>query len=140
MTQYAAFGTILQMDDGSLVYTALGQVQDISGPSLAVDTEDATHHASPGAYEEAVPTIIRTGTVDFTILFDPAISTHGTTAGLLYVLRNRLKRSFKLILPVTPTKTWTFQGFVTSFAEGNEVGCLLTADTSIKVTGEPVLA
>jgi len=141
MTAYSSFGTLLQMDDGGGVnFTTIAQVGDISGPEVSVDTEETTNQSSPGGYEEVIPTIKRSGEVTFPVWWDPNDATHDATTGIYYVLNNRLKRSFREIFPTNPVKRWNFTGYITNLGNTAEVAGLLTANVTIKVTGQPTLS
>lgn len=137
----SSFGARLQMGDGGIpeTFQTIAEVLDISGPALSLDTEDATSHDSPGGWEEVVPTILRSGEVTFTIQYDPSDPTHNATTGLLSQLRNRALRNFKLVFPDPARTTWRFSAYVTGFQPSAPVAGKLTADVTLKVTGQPVL-
>lgn len=136
----AARGTLLKLHDGVSTYNPLAKVINIAGPTLSLDTEDATDHDSPGGWEEVVATILRSGEVTFDIHLLPASATHGAATGLVKVLKDRLKRSFQLVFPDTAVTTWTFDAFVTAFAPAAPHEGKLTASVTLKVTGQPTLA
>src|SRR6056297_2201318 len=52
-------GTKLKRGDGEATesFTTVAKVNNISGPSLSLDTEDTTDHDSDGGWEEIIPTI-----------------------------------------------------------------------------------
>jgi hypothetical protein len=142
MTDYAGFGTLLKVGDGGATeaFTTIGSVMDISGPSLGVDTAEVTNHSSTAAYEEFVATVVRTGDVTFTVNFDPALATHAYGSGLLEDMENKTKRNYQLVFPDTAATTWAFAAFVTGFSPSAPVAGALTADVSLKITGQPTLA
>ena len=121
-----------------MVASEIAAVTNISGPSLALDTEDVTTHDSTAAFEEVVATILRSGEVNLDIVYDPAGGTHDATTGLVYRLENRLKSYFDLIF--RGTNNWTFSGYVTGFEPSTPVDGALTASVSMKLTGQPTLA
>lgn len=134
MTKYAAYGTLFKR--GS---TDIAQITSISGPSLAADTEDVTTHDSPGAWEEHVVTILRSGDVTLDLQYDPAAATHRyASGGLLHDLASRAAQTYSLVFP--STTTWTFSAFVTGFEPSAPVDGALTASVTLKVTGQPTLA
>jgi hypothetical protein len=139
-TPYSSTGTLLQMDDGGgVTFTTIAQVQDIDGPAVSTDTEETTNHSSPGGFEEVIPTIKRSGEVTFPILYDPNDPTHDTTTGLYFVQNARAKRSFRMVYPTSPSRRWNFTGYITNLENHAPVAGLLTADVTIKVTGQPTL-
>lgn len=138
----AAFGTLFKMGDGGTPenFTTIAQVTDISGPDFSTDTEDATHHSSAGGYEEVITTILRTGAFTLAIQFIPTDSTHNVSTGLLYEWKNKTTTNYQLVFPDTGSTTWTMPCKVTGFSIGAPVGGKLTADVTLRVTGEPTLA
>jgi len=116
----------------------VAQVTNISGPGLAVDTEDVTTHDSTAAYEEVVATIIRSGEVTLDIVYDPADGTHDAATGLLYRLEDQIYSFFKLIF--SEDTEWESSGYVVGFEPGSPVGGALTASVKLKITGQPLLA
>ena len=121
---------------------AIAQVQAITGPGLAADTEDVTTHDSTGAFEELVVTVLRTGEVTLDIVYDPVADTHDATAttGLAYALKNKLFRQFALTYTNTGATVWTFNGYVTGFEPSMPHDGALTAAVTVKVTNAPTLA
>jgi hypothetical protein len=121
--------------------TAIAQVRNISGPALALDTEDVTTHDSTGAWEEVVGTILRTGEMTLEIVYDPVANTHdGTDAGgLVSRLKNKTLTDFSLVFSDAASTTWSFDGYVTGFEPGAPHEGSLTASVSVKISGVPTL-
>jgi len=141
MTKRAALTTKLMVGDGEVVeaFTELAYVSNISGPGLAVDTEDVTTHDQATAFEEVVATILRTGEITLDIVYDPDEGTHDATTGLLKDLEDKTLRNFQLQFPSTGYVMFTFAAYVTGFEPGAPVGGALTASLSVKISGVPVL-
>ena len=106
----SAFGTLLRIGDGATPenFTTITEVVEISGPNLALNTEDATSHDSPGGYEEWVGTILRTGEVSFDVNFLPTDATQSFAAGLILDQVNRTLRNFELVFTDVGATTWAF--------------------------------
>jgi|APHig6443718053_1056840.scaffolds.fasta_scaffold106160_2 predicted secreted protein len=139
MSKYSAFGTTLKR--GGTGGTAIAQIQSISGPGLAADTEDVTTHDSTGGWEEAVVTILRSGEVTIDILYDPNAATHKNAAGgLLADLISRASQTYAITFPSSAAVSWTFTAFVTGFEPGAPFDGALTAAVTLKLTGQPTLA
>lgn len=138
----SSFGTLLKMGDGASpeVFTTIAEVLDISGPSLALDTEETTSHSSTGGWEEFVATILRSGEVSFSVNYDPVGATHDASTGLISDMENRTLRNFQLVFPDTGSTTWSFAAYVTGFEPGMPVAGKLSADVSLKISGQPTLA
>lgn len=139
MSKYSAHGTILL--HGS---TAVGQVMNISGPGLSLDTEDVTSHDSTAAWEEHVGTILRSGEVSLDLVYDPNNTTHSMSSagddGLLYAMTLRTATAWTLTFPSTAAVSWTFNAFVTGFEPSMPHDGALTASVKMKLTGQPTLA
>ena len=116
----------------------IAAVTNVSGPGLAVDTEDVTSHDQATVWEEVVATIVRSGEVSLDIVYDPAAATHyATEGGVIYKLQNRQYTWFDLIF--VSTYNWSFSGYVTGFEPGAPVEGALTASVTIKITNAPIL-
>lgn len=122
---------------GETTFTSIAQVQNISGPALALDTEDVTTHDSTAAFEEVVATILRTGELSLDIVYDPNAATHNATAGLVQMLETQTLCGFNLIFP--GPYQWDFAAYVTGFEPSAAHDGALTATVSLKLTGAPTL-
>lgn len=152
MSGISAFGTILRMgrgdvDPGPETFDAIAGITEIGGPGFSRDIVDATAHDSPGAFEEVVRTIIRTGELSVTINYNPNHATHSgdpTPAtgglGLLAKLVSGDLTNFQMEFPTDPAVEWDFEGYVTGFEPGAPYDDLLSADVTIKLSGQPTLA
>ena len=112
-------------------------ISNVSGPGLTADTEDVTTHDSPGAWEEHVVTILRTGELSLDIVYDPTEATHDATTGLLAMKESRLPVGFSVVFPAPVT--WAFAAFVTGFEPSAPHEGALTASVKLKITGAPIL-
>ena len=142
--EHAAFGTILAMGDGGEpeTFTEIGSVKDIDGPSRTRDTIDVTNHQSPNMTKEFKASLSDSGTVTFTVGFDPADSTHDDLTGLESKLAETDPTNFKLIFPVAASVGfwgYAFSGLVTKITPKAPVSGELTADIEIKVSGQASL-
>lgn len=136
MAKYAAFGSLLKRGA-----TAVVAVTSISGPGLALDTEDVTTHDSTEAWEEVVGTILRSGEVSFDIVYDPAAATHKNAAGgLIADLVSRTAQTYSITFSDTAATVWSFSAFVTGFEPDMPHDGALTASVSMKITGKPTIA
>lgn len=117
--------------------TSIAQVSDISGPGMSADTEDVTTHDQATAWEENVVTILRSGEVSLSIVYDPNAATHAATSGLLAKLQNKTPTQFRVVFP--GPYNWTFDGYASGFEPSAPVDGSLTADVTVKITGQPTL-
>ena len=136
-----AYGTLLQSGDGGSpeAFTTIAEVTEISGPSLALDPLDVTAHTSPGAFREFVGGLLDGGEVGFTINYVPTGSTHDASTGLVADMIARTVRNFKLIFPDVGATEWNFAALITAFEPAEPVDDKLSAEVTLKVTGQPTL-
>jgi len=141
MGKIAALTTKLMVGDGGgpEAFTELANVTNISGPGLALDTEDVTTHDQASAFEEVVATILRTGEITLDIVYDPDDGTHDASTGVLNDYQDKTLRNFQIRFPTTGKVQWSFAAYVTGFQEGAPVGGALTASLSLKISGVPTL-
>lgn len=131
----SSHGTLLKAGDGggSEVFTTVAEVMDISGPGVAVGTEEVTSHDSAG-WREFVATLREIGELTFTLNFN-AGATQGFAAGLYLDMINRTKRNFQLVLTTTSVKTGSFAAFVTGYQFDLPVEGVIRADVTLQGTG-----
>lgn len=120
--------------------TPIGQIQDITGPQLATDTDEITNHSSPDNTEEFIATIKRTGTISFPLVFNPEDSAH---SALFTAWDDRSKDSYVMTYPddtgtAEAGASWTFDAYCVGFSMSAPVNGHLAADVSLRVTGSPV--
>jgi predicted secreted protein len=126
MAGLAAFGLTLTGTAAGLI----GNITNFSGPGLSLDTVDVTAHDSTGAWEQLVPTIVRSGEVTFDINYNP--TTHAAAGGLLLKLINRVVDTWTI---GGPMGAWVFSGYVTGFEPSAPFDGKLSASVTIKPTG-----
>ena len=135
MANYAGFGTLLKLGG-----TTVAGVQNISGPSLTLETIDVTNHSSTSAWREFVGGLKDGGEVTFDLVFDPVAATHkNASGGLLNLLTTRASGSFSLTFPDSGLTVWSFTAFVTNFEPGEPVDGALMASATLKISGVPTL-
>ncbi len=134
-----ALGTKLKRGDGGdpETFTKTAKINNISGPSLSLDTEDTTDHDSPGGWEEIIPTILRSGEVQLDISFLPD---NDSQLDLIDDMLNRVKSNYQMVFPNQSSTTWSFSAYVTGFEMESPTDGALGATVTLKVTGEPTIA
>jgi len=137
-----SFGLVFKMGDGEAVeaFTAIAELTDLQVFPINQETVDATHHASPNAFREFIPTLKDGGEVTGTVNWIPGDATHDPATGLLSLLLDGNAHNFEIDIPALVPVTWAFRGIVTQWAPGaGPIDGKLTADFIIKTTGEPAL-
>jgi predicted secreted protein len=140
MAKISAFGTVLSMGDGDTPtegFDDVANVVKIGGPGLSLDTEDVTTHDSTNAWEEHVPTILRSGEMTLDIIYDPNEGTHDATDGLISKADGKTLTNFIMTFP--DATEWEFAAYVTGFEPDGSHDGALTASVSLKITGQPTL-
>lgn len=133
----SGFGTLLKVGDGASpteAFTAIAEVKSISGPSMSMETIDATHMESPSGYREILPSFRNGGEVSFDLNFLPA---NATQVGLLTSFTNASLKNYQLIFPDSGTTTWGFAAYVTGFSPSAAVDDILAASATLTISGAP---
>jgi|SRR3990172_6495050 len=132
----AAYGTLLKIGSGGTAetFTTIAEVGDIDGPSMSVDTIEMTSHSSPGARKEFVASLIDSGEISFPINFIPTDGTHDDVTGIQKIMNDRSVWNWQMLFP--DASVVTFAAIVTAFGIKAPVADKLSADLSLKITGE----
>jgi predicted secreted protein len=143
----ASYGAILKCTglagDNSSTYRNVANVTAIKGPGLSLDTADVTSHDSTDAWEEVVPTILRSGEVTVDIAYDPAAVSIKYVDGLLEFMVAKTLMDFKIIFnndTVEADRTeWHFHAYVIGFEPDIPFDGALTASMKLKIASAPTL-
>lgn len=132
----SGFGTLLKIGDGggTEVFTAIAEVKSISGPSLSLETIDATHMSSPSGHREVLPSFKNAGEVSFDVNFLPGV---GTQASLFTDWTNRTLRNFQLAFPDENDTVWSFAAYVTGLSISAPMDDVLGASVTLTISGPP---
>ncbi len=131
---FAAFGTLLELDDGTGTYVTVAGLGDINPPVPEVQFADATNQMSPNHAEEKKPTIIKLGDCSFDILLDLTDPTHDWLTGLIYLRNNRIERNWRIHYTDTTTTDETFKAYVKKITPKAQMKDLLKASVDLEVT------
>lgn len=134
MAKYDGYGAQLQYDStGSGDYLAIGQVRDITGPELLSESIETTaHDDNENNHRTFIAGLNDLGDLSFEIAFDPDSTGH---SWLVNTARGAYN-TFRLIFPDGGATTWTFSGILTSLSPSLPVDGLLSADVTIKCSGQ----
>ena len=111
------------------VWASLGEVTNISGPSMSKETHDVTSLASTGGYREYIVGMKDPGTLGFTMWFNRA-----DYDAMKTLFESTALQDFELILPDADNTTLEFQGHVTELPLDVPEGPV-SCNVSIKVSG-----
>ena len=138
----AAFGSLLQRGNGAApteVFTTIGGVTNISGPSLTQEVIDVTTHSSPGAFRQKVGGLLDAGEITLDINFIPTEPTHReAVGGLLKDYTDRSVNNYKLLFP--DTTYWLVPCLVTNMTPDMAVEGKLGGSVTLTGAGQPALA
>lgn len=121
-------------------FTSIAECRNITGPSMTLGTVETTHMSSTAAYREYIATVLDAGEIGMELNFLPADTTQNQIVGILKDIKSKILRHFKLILTDTAATTWTFYGYVTALSNAASVDGKLTANITIRISGQPTLA
>ena len=124
----SGFNTLIRWN-GALV----GEVKDITPPTLTRISLDATHQQSPGAWMEAIKGIKDPSTWSFDINFVPGSVSHD--AILSDLNDNCNNGTIRVTFP--NGVFWESDGFLLTFAPSAPVNGILTASLTFQASGPP---
>lgn len=84
-----------------VVYTTIGQVRSISGPTTKATVQDITTHSTVGYWMEKLSVLIDPGNLTFPINYDAGDVVHQFATGLWSLMINLTIRSFRTVFPVS---------------------------------------
>ena len=126
-------GTLMQRGDGGgpEVFTTIGEVLSISGPTESRETIDVTNMDSTGNRREKISALIDSGTVSFDMNFTGADAQQN---GLKTDMEAGTLRNFKIIMPGS-ARTFAFAALVTEISKEFPVDSQITASVTLEISG-----
>ena len=129
-TAVSGVGTKFQRWNGS-AYVSLAEVNSITGPSMTRAFIDVTSLDSTGGYREFITGFRDAGTISLKMNF--------TTASYAFIKEDFQKvaaNAYKIVLSDPGLSTLEFEGLVTELPLSIPTDDKISADCTIKVTGE----
>jgi len=115
-------------------WAAISEVLSVEGPTQSRETIDVTSLDSTGGYREFIGSFRDGGTVTLSMNFIRA------NYDLLHTdFEDDTPGNYKIVLPDTDHTTIEFEGLVQEMPLSASVGAQVTANVTIKVTGEPIV-
>jgi len=132
-------GAKLQLGDGASpqVYTAIGEVLNISGPELSAEQIEVTSLDSTGGYKEYIPGLLDGGTVSIEFNYADG-DTQQETLRTRVSTTNQAAAAYRIVIPDSPHSYVAFNGIVESYSMSIESGSAITVSVGIKISGAPV--
>lgn len=136
------YGTLLQFGDGASpeVWTTLAEVVDIAGPGMETAIVNAGHMESPEATMEYIAGMIQPGEVTVQCAHLPNNATQGASSGVLKLWKDRTKRNWQIVWPVSPAKKWRFKAIVRGFEPDTPLEDKMGLTVTLQVSGLPNFA
>lgn len=132
----SAKGTLQKIGDAASpeIYTTIGQVRSISGPTTTATVQDVTTHSTAGNWMEKLAVLIDPGTLSFPINYDPADATHQFASGMWADMIALTDRNFQTVFPAAMGQL-DYGGFVTGHSFDVPVDNVLAANIEISIDG-----
>ena len=135
MAKYTAYESVLRVNTVTTTFVDVGQVRDISGPSMTQDAVEVTARDT-SKWRAFTPGLRDGGEVTFDLIYDPNLASHSatnTTTGLVNFLLTGTAKTFRLVM--SDSNYFSFSGIVTAFTPESPLEDAMTASCTIKVTG-----
>jgi len=129
----AGVGTLFRRWSGS-AWVNIAEVNSITGPNKTRETIDVTSLDSVGGYREFIASFRDGGTVQLTMNF-----TRATYDLMNDDFEDDTAQSYEIVLPDAENTTLEFNGLVTEVPLTISTDDKVTADVTIKVTGQPTV-
>jgi predicted secreted protein len=126
----ASVGALLKKYTGT-AWVSVGEVINISGPTMSREIIDVTSLASIGGYKEFIAGFRDPGTLTFTMNF-----TRADYETMKTDFESDTEKDYELILPDDDVTTLEFSGLVTELPLNLDPGSQITCNITIKVTGQ----
>jgi hypothetical protein len=129
-----AFGTLFQRGDGNTpeAFVTVANVGNVDGLDLKRNTENVTAHDSPEGWEEHRGTTKSGGEVSLELNYKP--SDHDM---FMADLDDNDPRTYRIVVPSTPSVTWTFKAVMTGFKQQFPHDGKMAGTFTFTVSGKP---
>jgi predicted secreted protein len=126
----SSVGALLKKYTGT-AWVSVGEVINISGPTMSRETIDVTSLASTGGYREFIVGLRDPGTLTFTMNF-----TRSDYDAMKADFESDTEVDYEMILPDDDVTTLEFSGLITELPLNLDPGSQITCNITIKVTGQ----
>lgn len=126
----SSVGALLKKYTGA-AWVSVGEVINITGPSMSREMIDVTSLASTGGYREFIAGFRDPGTVTFTMNF-----TRSDYDTMKTDFESDTEVDYEMILPDDDVTTLEFSGLITELPLNLDPGSQITCNITIKVTGQ----
>lgn len=132
-----ANGTLLKIGDGASTenFTVVPECMKLTGPAVNYDLLDATSHDSAGFFREFIPGLADGDNISIDVNWKPSNTVH---KGLRVDSYARTRRNFKTVFPDATDNTVLTATYIKTITPKADIGTILAAAATLKVTGLPV--
>ena len=132
----SAKGTLQKIGDGASpeLFTTIGQVRSISGPTTTATVQDVTTHSTAGNWMEKLATLIDPGTLGFPINYDSADATHQFATGMWADMIALTERNFRTVFPAS-IGYLSYASYLTGHGFDCPVDNVLQANIELTING-----
>ena len=116
-------------------WEALAEVNSITGPSMTRNFIDVTSLDSVGGYREFITGFRDAGTISLAMNFTPV-----TYKAMKADFESEVAQNYEIVLPDEDHTTLEFEGLVTELPLSIPTDDKITADITIKITGDVVIS
>jgi hypothetical protein len=132
---YTSGGSLTPTD----TFTVIAELTNLEDMGLNGTVVEVSAHDGAG-WSSSIPTFLHGNRMRLSLNEVPANAQHNFTTGLKFLLLNRIRRRFLVVLPDTAKTAWLWTGWVVEHREQAPVAGALTSSVSVEVDGAPVLA
>jgi len=130
-------GSVFSISTDGTTFTPVNQLKTVSFTGTKLDTEDITSMSSPNSFREFAPTLLDSGQVSISGVFDP----HDTGQTSFAAAFNAITLlTCKLVFPVmvgdSTGFTREFSGYVTEYTLSDAFDKSANLSATIKITGQ----
>lgn len=132
-SQLPSQGCSIAYSDGASpeVYTAIGEIMGINGPSRQNPTLDSTDF-SETVRSAVSSSVVDNGEVSVSVGYRPALASH---QAIISKVNSGVSGNWKITYTDSPQSTDIFPAIVTGFSQGAPKDGLLTGEMTLKITG-----
>ena len=137
-----AHGTALKIGDAASpeVFTEIAEVTSISGPGMAADAIETTHHSVTDFTRTFIAGLKDYGEVSIEGNFLPAGGTQDVSTGLLKKYEDRTLTNYQLVFTDAGNTPWALTALVTAFEPANPFDDKSSFSCTLKLSSKPTLA
>jgi hypothetical protein len=121
-------------------YATIAEVTDIQDAGIMASVINVSAHDGIGGWGSQIPTMLSNNSMRLVLNHVPDHATHDEVTGLLYLMENRIRRPYLLVLPNATKTTWWMSGWVTGWRDQAPVAGALTGQVTFEFDGAPILA